>query len=466
MVVIMQNTKVSNIIVGKDHEKVLKNILKIIKPSAEEVEEDHKFIRSFVDKLDKLTPKDVQVILAGSTSRGTNLRGDRDFDVFMLLPKTYSVKELMSLGLKWAKNAVKGSKWELAYAQHPYLRAWVKGREIDIVPSYKISEISEKETAVDRTPLHARYILTHITEQQKDDVRLLKQFLKGIGIYGAEGKIQGFSGYQCELLILAYGSFMKFIEEIANLKEVPIFDPEGKKPRDELKKMFPEAAMIYIDPVDSKRNVAAAVSKTSLSLLIYTARKFLKEPSEKFFFPSDEKFDGKWMKKQLDGRDSKIFAIEFNAPGVVEDIKWPQYYKFAHKIMDRAKEYNFSVFDTDVIEKNNKCVLFVEFEIYQLPRIRKVVGPPLWYGRDVEEFMKRHKVTEPIWFEHDKILALDKRKFVHAEEFLGDVISNPASYGAPPDILKNMKSAKLLDINSIKKKYPEFLFAYLKKRNI
>jgi tRNA nucleotidyltransferase (CCA-adding enzyme) len=94
------------------------------------------------------------------------------------------------------------------------------------------------------------------------------------------------------------------------------------------------------------------------------------------------------------------------------------------------------------------------------------MGPPLWYEKDVEEFMKRHKVTEPIWFEHDKILALDKRRFVNAEEFLKDVVKKPAPYGVPPDILKNMKSAKLLDIKIIKKKYPEVLFAYLKKRNI
>jgi tRNA nucleotidyltransferase (CCA-adding enzyme) len=267
-------------------------------------------------------------------------------------------------------------------------------------------------------------------------------------------------------LTLQHNSFVGFIEEIANLKEIPAFDPEGKRSREELIKMFPEAAMIYIDPVDSSRNVAAAVSKTSLSLLIYTARKFLRQPSEKFFFPVTEKLDRKWIENQLKGRDSRILAIEFNAPNVVEDIRWPQFYKFAHKIADRAKEMSFSVFDTSVTEENKKGIVIFEFEIYQLPRIKKVVGPPLWYEEDAEEFMKKHKAVEPLWFEHDRLLALDKRKFVNAEEFLKDVISNPRIYGVPPDVLKNMKSAKLLDIKTIKKKYPEFLFNYLKIRNI
>jgi len=454
------------VLIGKKYDMVLNGVLARIKPSQKEMWEDQEFITEFLKKIDGITPKEVEIILAGSTSRGTNLRGDRDFDVFMLFPKSYSIKDLANLGLKWGKQATKGWKWELAYAQHPYLRAWVKGRELDIVPSYKISEISEKATAVDRTPFHAAYILSRITEKQKDDVRLLKQFLKGAGIYGAEGKIQGFSGYLCELLILAYGSFIGFIQEISSLKEIPVFDPEGKRTREPLIKIFPEAAMIYIDPVDKDRNVAAAVSKTSLSLLIYTSRKFLKQPSERFFFPTDEKVDRKWMEKQLKGRDSKIFAIEFNSPKEVEDIRWPQFYKFAHKLSDRAKDCHFSVFDTDIAESKGKCIVLFEFEIYQLPRIRKVVGPPLWYEDDVEEFMRSHKVTEPIWFEHDKILALDKRRFAHAEELLKDVILKPAPYGVPPDILKNMRSSKLLDIKSIKKKYPEFLFAYLKKRNI
>ena len=127
---------------------------------------------------------------------------------------------------------------------------------------------------------------------------------------------------------------------------------------------------------------------------------------------------------------------------------------------------SFSVFDTSVTEENKKGIVIFEFEIYQLPRIKKVVGPPLWYEEDAEEFMKKHKAVEPLWFEHDRLLALDKRKFVNAEEFLKDVISNPRIYGVPPDVLKNMKSAKLLDIKTIKKKYPEFLFNYLKIRNI
>lgn len=40
------------------------------------------------------------------------------------------------------------------------------------------------------------------------------------------------------------------------------------------------------------------------------------------------------------------------------------------------------------------------------------------------------------------------------------------AYGVPPDILKSMRTAKLLDAKGVVRSYPEFLFTYLQKRNI
>ena len=49
--------------------------------------------------------------------------------------------------------------------------------------------------------------LSNLRPEQHDQVRLLKQFLKGIGVYGADAKVCGFSGYLAELLVLRYGDF-------------------------------------------------------------------------------------------------------------------------------------------------------------------------------------------------------------------------------------------------------------------
>ena len=456
--------------VGRDYQKVIVKILKKIKPTKKEEIKDQEFIKNFVGKLDKLTPTEINVKLAGSMAKGTSLKEDKDFDVFLLFPKTYSVTELTKYGLQWAKKAVKGNRYEIAYAQHPYLRAWIEGNEVDIVPSYNIKTISERMTAVDRSPLHTGYVNNNLNDKKKDGVRLLKQFLKGIGIYGAEGKIQGFSGYLCELLIIKYKSFLNLLDEASNWKGIPVIDIEKNRGATELTGKFPDAAMIFMDPVDEHRNVAAAVSKTSLSLFIYSGRRFLKKSSTRFFFPVMKKFDKKWMQRQIKNRNTLILGFEFEKPTIVDDILWPQLYKFASKVSKIAAENDFSVLDSDVTvdNKNNKCTIIFEFEIFELPKIKRVIGPPLWLEKEVYSFMKKHKVTEPIWFSGDKILSLATRRQVRVEDLLKEIIRKAEIYGVPPDIKKAVKtkSFKMLNVDSITKRYPQFLFSYLKTRNM
>ncbi|MEM2175390.1 MAG: CCA tRNA nucleotidyltransferase, partial [Candidatus Micrarchaeia archaeon] len=446
-------------IVGRDYKKVLDSVLKKIEPSEEEIAEHRKFMEEIAKKLNEMTPKDIEIKPVGSIAKGTFLKGDTDYDIFILFPKTYYIKDVETLGIKWAKEFVrkfkaKRKKVEVAYAQHPYLRAFIDGKEIDFVPSYKITSGEEVETAVDRSQLHTEYIKEKMKKGMENEVRLLKQFLKGIGIYGAEGKVMGFSGYLCELLILKFGSFLNLLSSCEKWKN-PCFDIEHGMSETEMKEKFKNSAMVFVDPVDKNRNVAAAVSNTSLSIFIYSARQFLRNPSEKFFFPVKKKVNKKWMNKQLKLRDSKIYLLEFEKPQIVEDILWPQIYKLSSKISEYSKMFNFSVFDIYPFEKNGKIGMIIEYEIHSLPKMVKIYGPPIYMTESVERFIEKNKVTEPVWIENDKILAIGKRKFVSAKDLLQYLLKTRE--GFPPD-LKKLKM-KLYDVNYVVKKYPEFLYS-------
>ncbi len=67
----------------------------------------------------------------------------------------------------------------------------------------------------------------HLSLKMRGEVRLLKKFMKGIGVYGAEIKTGGFSGYLCELFVLHYGSFVKTLEAFARHKQRIVVDIEG-----------------------------------------------------------------------------------------------------------------------------------------------------------------------------------------------------------------------------------------------
>ena len=76
---------------------------------------------------------------------------------------------------------------EEKYAEHAYVHARVNGFDVDLVPCYLVEDASKLKSAVDRTPFHTKYVASKIVGLE-GDVLLLKQFLKGIGVYGSELK--------------------------------------------------------------------------------------------------------------------------------------------------------------------------------------------------------------------------------------------------------------------------------------
>ena len=104
--------------------------------------------------------------------------------------------------------------------------------------------------------------------------------MQGTGVYGAEIKVGGFSGYLCELLIMKYGSFAQTIEAFAHYNQRVIVDIENfyADRENELSLLFPEP-LVIVDPVDKGRNVASAVQPQKLYDFIGAARAFLKKPS-------------------------------------------------------------------------------------------------------------------------------------------------------------------------------------------
>jgi len=127
--------------------------------------------------------------------------------------------------------------------------------------------------------LHTQYIKKHLANDQKKEVLLFKQFLRGIGCYGAEAEIEGFSGYLCEILIIKYKSFQLLIEHAKNWKYghkislIDISSPDFETP------------LVFIDPVDSERNVSSAISEKKFDFFIKACCEYIKQPRMTFFFP-------------------------------------------------------------------------------------------------------------------------------------------------------------------------------------
>ncbi|MEM4348330.1 MAG: CCA tRNA nucleotidyltransferase [Candidatus Anstonellaceae archaeon] len=440
-------------------QEVFSKVLLKIKPTPKENEKSLKAAYVLIEKLKKVAPSFVRIELAGSLAKGTNLKGRNEFDIFILFPRHYSHHEIALLGLSYARRAFAGMHLESRYAEHPYIQIQTPYYKADVVPAYNIESIEQKGSSVDRSILHTRYVNAHLSLQQKDEVRLLKRFMKNFGIYGAELRVEGFSGYLCELLLIKYGSLLSLMEAASTWSQ-PTIVFEGSISEEEARKRF-SSPLVVVDPVDPRRNVAAVVSQTSLSRFIFECRRFLKAPSERFFFLKKPRKSPSGIVKHIQERGTECLAVIFPAPKTIPDVLWPQLKKTAHAIVRKLQEQDFGVFGFYYWSDGKECDILLELDRWKLPKIKKLQGPSVQFASDVDSFIIKHSKALNIHLEHDKIVAVEKRKETEARRFLLKSISNTAGMGIPVLMEKQLRLAKVLPASLIaNRKRLEFLSDY------
>jgi tRNA nucleotidyltransferase (CCA-adding enzyme) len=225
---------------------------------------------------------EVEIEEVGSFAKNTLLNDKWESDIFVLI-KNKDDDWINNKGKDLLLSCLGDFPTIIKYSQHPYVTVSYMGLEADVVPTVFVEKPRKKGMGVERTPFHTRYINSKLNECQKDDVRLLKSFLKGISIYGAESHVEGFSGYLSELLIAYYKSFHNTLINASKWRELVYIDIEENGDKDYLVKKYPMSRLIVVDPIDPYRNVAAAVSIKSLSTFILASKLYLENPNAAFF---------------------------------------------------------------------------------------------------------------------------------------------------------------------------------------
>jgi tRNA nucleotidyltransferase (CCA-adding enzyme) len=325
----------------------------------------------------------VEPVLVGSIAKGTHL-ADPDIDMFLLFPPDAPRAELEREGLRLAKAVMKG---EERYAEHPYLHGEFGGFEADIVPSYKITSPDQRMTAVDRTPFHTAFVVGRISSPQRDEVRLLKRFMKGTGTYGAEARRSGFSGYLVELLVLKYGTFRGVLAATARWRPGVSLDLGVQGSRS-----FPEP-LVFVDPVDGGRNVAAALSGRVMAQFSRAAADYLARPSERFFFPRERRpFPAKRTASIAKARGTDFVGFYFPVPELTDDTLYPQLRKCERSLRDLLAQYDFRPIDSDLHVEGGRATVVVELETAHLPGVLRHEGPPAGLP-NAEEFVAKWRAS-------------------------------------------------------------------------
>ena len=366
----------------------------------------------------------IGIEFGGSFAKGTWLSRDADVDIFVRFKKSTSEDKFEKISRKVGFAALKKYSPYVRYSEHPYVEAKIKDTKINIVPFYDITD-GKWKSAADRSPHHTKLMKKSLTLKMKNEVRILKQFLKAQEIYGAEIAKQGFSGYVSEVLILNYGSFQNTIKSISKINEGDVVGKSSKK--------F-STAIVIIDPIDPNRNLAAAISDENVGKFIIACRAFAKKPSIEFFKHKRLRVKSKYW--------DNLVTIKFDFKSRSPDIIWGQIKRATSSLGTQLELAGFDVLRTKAYtDQKKEAALFFLLKTPEIPATYTKRGPEFFREDSCASFIvKNQKISEMMWIGDDKkIASLEKRKYTKAEKFLANFLKENLQTGIPKGLQSDFK---------------------------
>lgn len=408
--------------------KVLEQARKIAIPTKQEEEKIRVLANNLLNLVEKEAGKYSEVVsveLGGSYAKGTWLKGKLDLDIFVKIKKEIDVKRFEEIGKKIGFASMKKFKPYVRYSEHPYVEAEAEDTRVNVVPCYDV-EIGQWKSAADRSSFHTKFILEKLDAEKKNEVRLLKKFLGGTNIYGAEIAMEGFGGYVAEVLIYNYGTFIKVLEAAANFTRGQVIGNPTKK--------F-ESALVLMDPIDSNRNLGTAISTQNFGRFILAARSFLKKPTLSYF-------NGKGItsnKKNL----KNVIVVKFDYKWRSPDTIWGQVKRGATALAGQLELGGFSVLRKSGVVDEQTLDAAMIFLVHS-PVIGNVMlknGPDVFRKQESENFILQNSKNNLTWVDDEgRILSLQQREFYDARKFLQSLLKkNLSKAGIPSGIIPDMK---------------------------
>jgi tRNA nucleotidyltransferase (CCA-adding enzyme) len=409
----------------------MKKIIAVIKKSITPTKDELNSKKQIADLAIRLIQKEVEKFsdvvgteLGGSYAKGTWMSKEADIDIFIKFKKSTSEKRFEEISKQIGFSSLKKFNPYVRYSQHPYVEAHIKKTKINVVPCYDV-ELGKWKSAADRSPFHTKHMQKVLTSKMRDEVRLLKVFLKSAGIYGAEIAKQGFSGYVSEVLILNYGTFENVIKSVSKIKQNQVIGKTGEK--------F-DTTIVITDPIDHNRNLAAAISNQNIGKFVLSCRAFQDNPSQMFF---------KISKRKKSAREwENVLVVKFDYVMRSPDIIWGQIKRTTSALTTQLELGGFNVLRsmsyTD--EKKEACLFFLlESSTISKRYVKK--GPEIFREDDCKSFIKKNiSKTQLMWLNNDlKIVSLEKRKHNEAVRYLKEFLKNNLQTGIPKGIQSDFR---------------------------
>lgn len=417
-------------------DEIIEKIKKIAVPSTKIKNMKDEIAETAINLIKKYAsqyPQIKNIEFGGSYAKGTWIPKKADIDIFMKFKNDVDKSEFIKLTRIIGFESLKKFCPYTRYSEHPYIEAIIKKTKINLVPCYDV-KLGAWKSAADRSVFHTKFMTKFLSDEMKDDVRVLKLFLISNEIYGSEILKQGFSGYVTEVLVYNFKSFINSINELSKLQQKQIIGKTNKK--------F-NTPISIIDPIDVNRNLAAAISIKNFAKLALTCRAFLRKPSTNYFI-------SKLLKKKKNWKN--VIIIKFYYSYRSPDILGGQIMKTVNALTMQMNEYGFNVLQNSVkVNKKYVCLLLL-LETRRINELYIKNGPCVFHKEDCNKFItKNTKKSDLMWINNEgHVSALQKRQYADARQFLLNFLKNKLT-GVSNGLKKDIKKWNNVTYFSIKK---------------
>ncbi|MFW9849016.1 MAG: hypothetical protein ACFFF4_07735 [Candidatus Thorarchaeota archaeon] len=386
----------------------------------------------------------------GSTGKKqTQLKGAGDIDLFVALDPM-NFEETLALPVKdrkkvldteldaivedWFIPATRGlnpSYLMKTYSQHPYLSIEYLGTDVDILVCFDLSkeELASNGpiTAVDRTVHHSHYVAERINEKLREDIRILKSFVRASHTYGDVCPVgqMGFTGYSLELLVIQHRGINNALLSLKNLHENPIDVENRSLVTLKQEPAFKDNHIFIIDPTDANRNVASSFSKRAYDWLRLRTIELIQTRNS-----DTESFINLILEKPVPTDPLPSWLTPHSFAYTFETDKSYHYtivrdklYRYARKMAgqlktERTGEKRFGEILFEVFYAKNKFSLGFVVENYRISEMYSRKGPPVGIEGS-ERFIESH---ESVYEDHGYLWVDEKRRWINANDMVNDMI--------------------------------------------
>ncbi|MDD2678982.1 MAG: CCA tRNA nucleotidyltransferase [Candidatus Nanoarchaeia archaeon] len=369
--------------------KVFLKVLKDAKPGIDEkkrISEVSEKIISQIRENAKNLGANVEVVLGGSASRSTSMKGNHDLDFFIRFDSEKSINDHYKLLIAKTFDG-----FRIVHGTRDYFKGEYSGFSVEFVPSIKYDSPKKAENSADISFFHINYLKKKLEKNPElaDEVLLLKQFLKANDLYGAESARSGFSGYACELMIIHFGSFYNLAEFFESSKPKIVIDIEKHYDGSEaalkaMNKSKVSGPLVIVDPLLPLRNAASCVSLDVFSQFVFKIRIFLRTRNACLFNIRGLKIA--LVKERSLRRGTKLIFFRLKESNDFDILK-AKAKKRMNAISKKLDKEGFSIYSFGVTDDS---YAYFEMESIKVSDAKKHFGPVVWCpAKHFSEFVSK-----------------------------------------------------------------------------